>query len=475
MEEVFFGMAGGGEEDNPGVDTGWGCCFPKPHRRLLRLSRPYKIHPLHMTRQRPARRRADSRPAHRLRPLCRPVGQLRSLLKKPANRVLAAKKNPVARRHSGKGQGSKQHQRLTRYLPALRGEDAAEVGIGSEVAGDEGAGHGAKIEGLRNLPLRRSSRPAKAKNRCTKNKAQGTGRLGKKTPALMLKHLLLSCLLLLAATAFSQKNAPAKSHKAADTLDLAEALAQKIVSAKVASTGGYSGASLKITLQSLQKQVCRVRVPLGQYLMPADTLAQRLVVAESQTALVGLRAVELTLTTFCTQAGHTSPMNNMVFAVGAQAPEQLRQLLQHLVETGKTSSSWAQNAVWCITDRHPVANIEAPAMGLFVAKLLGVEPPKYRIRRQPVRQAPGLPANVGKALLVEGSFTYYLHRQELLSLRLYDAADKVVQVVFQDRKTADGEHEATLRLKMHDLPAGKYFVRLEAKDGALVKEMAVEI
>ena len=291
----------------------------------------------------------------------------------------------------------------------------------------------------------------------------------------MLKHLLLSGLLLLAGTAFSQKNTHAKSPKTSDTLDLAEALAQKLVSAEVISGGGYTGLSLRITLRSLQKQVYRIRVPLGQYLMPSDTMAQRLVVAENHVALVGIRAVELKVSTFCTQAGHTSPMNNMRFAVGAQAPEQMRQLLQYLVQTSKTSRPWAQNAVWCLSDRHPVANIEDPALGEFVAKLLGVEPPKYRIRRQPVRQAPGLPANVGKALIVEGSFSYYLHRQELLSLRLYDAGGKVVQVIFQDRKTADGEHEATLNLKMHDLPAGKYFVRLQAKDGALVKEMEVEI
>ena len=291
----------------------------------------------------------------------------------------------------------------------------------------------------------------------------------------MLKPWLLSGLLLLAGTAFSQQKAHVKSPKTPDTLDLTEALAQKLVSARVVSGGGYTGLSLKITLRSLQKQAYRIRVPLGQYLMPADTLAQRLVVAESQIALVGLKPIDLKLSTFCTQAGHTSPMNNMVFAVGTQAPEQLRQLLQHLVQTGKTSSSSAQGAVWCISDRHPVANIDDPALGQFVAKLLGVEPPKYRIRRQPVQQAPGLPANVGKALLVEGSFTYYLHHQEFLSLRLYNAGGKVVQTVFQDRKTADGEHEATLRLKMHDLPAGKYFVRLEAKDGALVKEMEVEI
>jgi len=288
----------------------------------------------------------------------------------------------------------------------------------------------------------------------------------------MLKHLLILLLLLLCAPVFAQKDARTKPSKISDTLTLADALAQKIIAADIISTGGLS---LKIKLRSLQKQVFRIQVPMGQFLMPADTGAQRLVVAESQTALVGIRTVELSLQTFCTQAGHTSPMNDMAFAVGTQAPAQLQQLLQFLLTTKKTSGAWAQNAVWCVTDGHPVANIEDPALGQFVAKLLGVPEPTYRIRRQPVRQGPGLPANVGKALLVEGSFTYYLHKQEMLSLRLYDAAGKVVQVVFQDRKTADGEHEATLRLKMHDLPPGKYFVRLEAKDGALVKEMEVGI
>jgi len=274
------------------------------------------------------------------------------------------------------------------------------------------------------------------------------------------------------ASVFAQTDAPRQHKKTSDTLNLAEALAQKYITAEITSTGGLQ---LKIKLKSLQKQVFRVRVPMGQFLMPSDTGAQRLVVAESQTTLVGIRSVELSLYTFCTQAGHTSPMNNMLFAVGTQAPVQLQQLLQFLLETKKTRSEWAQNAVWCVTDGHPVANIEDPVLGQFTARLLGVPAPGYRIRRQPIRQGPGLPANVGKALVVEGSFKYYLDRQETLSLRLYDAAGKVVQILFKDRKTADGEHEATLRLKMQDLPPGKYFVRLEAKDGTVVKEMEVGI
>jgi len=57
---------------------------------------------------------------------------------------------------------------------------------------------------------------------------------------------------------------------------------------------------------------------------------------------------------------------------------------------------------------------------------------------------------------------------------LYDANNKVIKVLRKDEPNKAGEHRSSLRLEVWNLDPGKYFVRLERKNGQLVQELAVE-
>ena len=290
----------------------------------------------------------------------------------------------------------------------------------------------------------------------------------------MLKYLLLSMLLLLARPVFCQKENPVTAHKSV-TYDLAEALSKKLVALDIQSLGGHEGECLKIVCRSLRGQSLRLRIAQGQLLEPADSAQQTLVVAESRELAVSAKGpAEVLLRTFCTQAGERSPTSGSTFALGALATENLRQLLQFLVEKGKTAGEDAQNAVWCVTNGEPLGSIADPALLQFTAKLLGKNPPGYTIKYRTATTQPGERAGLGQALVVEGNYRYTLERDELISLVLYDASGKLIKVLRKDEPMRAGEHRSSLRLQVYNLDPGRYFVRLEKKNKQLVKEIEVE-
>lgn len=290
----------------------------------------------------------------------------------------------------------------------------------------------------------------------------------------MRKQLLLPVFLLLFYPVFAQSKAKPAAPKPI-TYDLSDALAKKLVALDIQGTGGYQGEGLKVVCRNLRAQSLRLRIPQGQLMEPADSSLQTLVVVETKELLVSAKSpVELLLTTFCTQAGDRSPTNGSAFAVGALAAENLRSLLQFIVEKGKSQDGAAQNAVWCVTNGNALGSIGDAELAQFTAKLLNKKPPGYTIKYHIAPAQPGERAGLGQALVVEGNYRFFLAKDEKISLVLYDAAGKLVKVLRKDEPMKSGEHRSSLKLQVYNLQPGQYFVRLEKPDHEVVKEIEVE-
>ncbi len=292
----------------------------------------------------------------------------------------------------------------------------------------------------------------------------------------MRKLLLLSSLLCLSGLVFSQKkNSPKNAAPANSTYELSEALAQKLVSVKLQGTGGHQGPSLKLICTNLKGKILRLRIPQGMFMDPADSSFQTLVTAQDQlmTVKTGTPA-EVLLHTFCAQSGDLSPVAGAAFAVGALAPERLRNLLKFIVEKGKTDQPEAQNAVWCITSGGSLGSIGDPELTRFTADLLGKSAPGYRIKHRTVQQVPGERAALGKALIVEGNYTYTLEKDEKLVMNLLDADKKLVKQVSKEELMKAGEHRSSFHMEVWNLSPGTYTVRIQTKDGRVIKDIEVE-
>jgi hypothetical protein len=289
--------------------------------------------------------------------------------------------------------------------------------------------------------------------------------------------IIFPCLLALlwAAPAFSQKKSQSSSKEKSDVVELADALRRNLVALTVKGFGGHQGVSLEVTCRSLTGKALKVRIEQGQMMEPADPGEQTLLVAHSQTLNVEAKTpAAAKLRTFCAQAGDRSPLAGASFALGALAPENLRTLLRQIAAQGKLDDPDAQQAVWCMTDGHSLAGIGDPELQRITAKLVGKNPPGYRVKYHTV-ETPGEAALPGKALVVESQFRYVLEKDEKTSLLLLDAAGTVVKTVSKDKKDIAGEHRSGLRLEVHNLPPGNYTVRLQTSAGKVLQDLAVEL
>ena len=266
---------------------------------------------------------------------------------------------------------------------------------------------------------------------------------------------------------FAQKTTP--------TYTLAEAVAQKLVEMQLEGTGGHSGESLSMTCKNLKNTSFRVRVPIGQLMNPADSNLQTLVVADEQVFAMQAKATRsLKLKAFCSQAGDGSPGTGSAFSVGAMGPEKLIQLLKYVSENNIVDDGDVQSAVWCVTNGHTPASIGDAGLKIFTSKLVGLDVPQYRIRYHTEDPQPGRRADWGKALVVESQFQYTLEKDTKLDMLLLDVEGKTIKVLRKDELSKAGEHRSGMKLEVYNLDPGKYTVRLQKKNGEVIKDMLVE-
>lgn len=288
----------------------------------------------------------------------------------------------------------------------------------------------------------------------------------------LMRKLFLPTLLL---CLFSNLVFAQKAAKPSNIVDLKEALDKKLVSLKIEGKGGHQGEALKLVCKNLRGQYLRLRIPQGQLMLPADSAQQTLVVAEEMLLAVTAKTpVEASLKTFCTQAGEMSPKAAEVFSVGAMAPVAVCNLLKFMSEKGKTDVPEAQTAVWCLLSGRSLGSIGDPELTKFVADQLGKEVPGYRIRHSVVETVPGQRAELGKALVIEGNFRYYLEKDERVLMVLLDGTGKLIKQVSKEEIMKAGEHRSGLRLEVYNLDPGKYTLRMQTKAGRVIKDTEVE-
>lgn len=287
----------------------------------------------------------------------------------------------------------------------------------------------------------------------------------------MRKPLYLLLLLLASASLSAQKS----SKSVQRNFDLKEAIAQKAISVTIEGTGGHQGECLKITCKNLRGQSLRIHFPQGQLMEPLDSTQQTLVVAEEKWVAVSSKTpAEVLLKTFCTQAGDASPRKGAIFSAAAMAPAMLCNVLKFISEKGNVEGFAAQAAVWTVTGGATLGSIGDPALTKFVAMQLGKEVPGYRIKHKTVESVPGRTADLGKAMVVEGNFNYYLEKDEKVRMILLDGAGKFVTNISKEELMIAGEHRSGLHLEVWNLKPGKYTVRMQTKDGRVIKDMEVE-
>lgn len=258
---------------------------------------------------------------------------------------------------------------------------------------------------------------------------------------------------------------------AGSTYDLAEALEKGFVKLEASGTGGHTNQSLSIRLTNLHKKKWELVIPAGFLFQSQDTSEQDLLVVRARTLKMEKgKNPKLRLHALCTQANNASPGLGSTFLAYQLASGPLLSLAQYLHKK-RLSDAEAQDAVWAITDNHPISYIGNSDLAAFMAELLGKRLPGYTIEHQG-RSRPGQPAFRDEPALVHGLLEYQTSTDCQASFGLYNAEGEQVVVGFENQTQRAGRHRFKFHFEILNLPKGKYYARMTSGD-AVLGEMEV--
>lgn len=148
------------------------------------------------------------------------------------------------------------------------------------------------------------------------------------------------------------------TYQQVETLDLADAIKQKLIDVSFVSNGSYSGNSLLCKAKNLQAKAYKIRIPEGTYFQAPSNDEQNLLIPQSDYFLLQAnQAKSVTLNGFCTNASKKAPDKNGIFKLSSYtANAKMPKLLTYL-KGKKFNNSTLQDAIWSLTDDHQVSNV----------------------------------------------------------------------------------------------------------------------
>ena len=178
-----------------------------------------------------------------------------------------------------------------------------------------------------------------------------------------------SCSIIILISSFNINNVTQK-------VSLNDAMKNKTIVANITSNGKHSGFSVNLTLTNNTSSPLQIVVPAGTKYNPADDGEQTLIQLEDELIVMKPNGTYTgKIAAFCTEASDRCPSENTSMRITQHTDPKFAKLFTYLKDKQITKSTF-QDAVWAISDGHPIANIvaENPADKAFrgqVAEITG--------------------------------------------------------------------------------------------------------
>jgi len=259
-------------------------------------------------------------------------------------------------------------------------------------------------------------------------------------------------------------------------ISIQDALKKKAISATISSSSdgsSYYGKCIKISIKNNTKRKINIEILPGQFLMPEDSMTQRMIIAEQMMIAINPNASqEKTINAFCTQMENNSPISTTSFKMGKIAKGTLLNLIK-LIEKNRFFSKAGQEAIWCITGGQDIYSIngetdnETKILREFISRATG-----QKLRKVYKKS----PRSSQQQTTVKDSVNYYDREGGIYSLIMYDEEGKELLVFFKDRKKKAAHHTTlTFSLTYAAFPLGTYYIRLTKDTGEVVYNKEIKI
>jgi len=170
-------------------------------------------------------------------------------------------------------------------------------------------------------------------------------------------------------------------------LTLEEALAKKMVSCKIASTGAYSGESVSLTITNLSASNLNISIPNGTVFKPAEEGDQDLIIASDKVLAINGKATSTSiLDGFCMEASDHSPQADNGMKLSKTSNANLQALTQFLNKKGYDENT-IQQAVWVVSDGQSISyvdneDVKAKELRTFLSTLTKQPDPWYETEQK---------------------------------------------------------------------------------------------
>lgn len=218
------------------------------------------------------------------------------------------------------------------------------------------------------------------------------------------------------------------------TLTIDNAFKTGVATIKIKGTGTYRGDYLKINIGNNSDDSLFIMLEAGRRLDSKNNLEQDILVTKNQLyKLKPHQKKEFFVYGFCCQASNHAPVLESLFSIGKMADSNLVSLARYC-NNNKLSIPETQSAVWCVSDKRPLASIFASNESLrhFVSLITKEEMPWYQFE---YHDAASNTVFYDRVERVTGNIMYTLNKDDFYKIELHDAKGKLIQN-FTENKVA---------------------------------------
>jgi hypothetical protein len=248
----------------------------------------------------------------------------------------------------------------------------------------------------------------------------------------------------------------------------------------ILANGKHSGNSIELVIKSLNKKDIELIIPAGTVFYTSDEGDQILIVVVEQLLVITkARTKKKTIDGFCTEASDGVPGSDMTMAFMPTKREQLQDLANFINENNGFSDHEIQEAVWCISDKHSIANIYSSdrkktlKLTQFVADLTGQEVTWHTIKRNHSVVDGFIQVN---PILVTGEVHFSTSKKTTLKSKIIDTEGNLV---FENTQTINVPKVDNVKLDFNlsvtGWEKGTYFVVYSDQDEKIVLKKVFEI
>lgn len=248
------------------------------------------------------------------------------------------------------------------------------------------------------------------------------------------------------------------------------------VSIEVSGLGGHSGRCLRLLIRNLTSKKLRLKAAAGMVFRPDREDEQDLILAENldSISLEPNGSFEKVTYAFCVKALFKSPSQNSKFRIADVTKKPLRELVAFIAKEGLQENTYAQQAVWALSDNLPVPGINFLDKNEGTQKLLKelcrikkVPLPWYHIEYAP---ADTNAAFSDRIVRVDAEVSFHLPHNDVVTIVLLDQYKQTVKVFYENRPFHQGNHSYRFTLNANELRTNSYTLKVYSNSKLLVEK-----